>query len=78
MNSLATNAGGGGGGGGAEVRRAAAHAARAVHDRASFQHSQVTRLRRRGFDVLPIPFAWQGHVDGAALEGIAEHLGHRL
>src|SRR6476646_2637228 len=31
----------------AEVRRAAAHAARAVHDRANFQHGQLARLRRR-------------------------------
>ena len=34
----------------------AALAARAVHDRANFQHNQLLRLRRRRFEVLPIPF----------------------
>ena len=62
----------------AEVRHAAAHAARAIHDRANFQHSQLTRLRRRGFEALGIPFAWQGHVDLDALEEIAERLGRRV
>ena len=37
---------------------AAARAARAVHERARFQHSQVARLRRRGFEVLALPFVW--------------------
>jgi hypothetical protein len=61
-----------------ELRRAAAHAARAVHERASFQHSQVTRLRRMGFDVVPVPFLWEARVDPHALERIAAELGRRL
>ncbi len=61
-----------------ELRRAAAHAARAVHERASFQHSQVTRLRRRGFDVIPVPFLWEARVDQDALERIAAELARRL
>ena len=31
------------------------HAARAVHDRARFQHNQLARLRRRSFEVLARP-----------------------
>ncbi len=38
------------------VTHSAALAARAVHDRASFQHNQLARLRRRDFDVHPVPF----------------------
>ena len=60
------------------VRHAAAHAARAVHDRATFQHGQLARLRRRGFDALGLPFVWQGHVDRAAVEGLAERIARHL
>ena len=41
---------------------AAARAADEVHRRASFQHGQVTRLRRRGFEVLGMPFLWEGEL----------------
>jgi hypothetical protein len=53
---------------------AAARAAREVHGRAGFQHGQVTRLRRRGFEVLPVPFLWQGELDLEALRTIASRL----
>jgi hypothetical protein len=58
--------------------RSAALAARAVHNRASFQHNQVARLRRRHFEVLPVPFLFVGELDLAAVEWIAEHLSKQL
>jgi anion-transporting ArsA/GET3 family ATPase len=61
-----------------EVRHAAAHAARAVHDRARFQHNQVARLRRRDFEVLGVPFLWASQLDVRALGRIADHLGRKL
>jgi anion-transporting ArsA/GET3 family ATPase len=62
----------------AAVTRSAAHAARAVHDRARFQHNQVARLRRRSFEVLAIPFVFGAELDLQAMRGIAEQLGRRL
>jgi len=62
----------------AGLRHSAAHAARAVHDRARFQHNQVARLRRRGFEVLPVPFLWRASLDEQALATIADHLERRL
>ncbi len=56
----------------------AALAARAVHDRASFQHNQLARLRRRDFDVHPVPFLFVGELDLAAVERIAGHLSKHL
>jgi anion-transporting ArsA/GET3 family ATPase len=60
------------------VTRSAALAARAVHSRASFQHNQVARLRRRHFEVLPVPFLFVAELDLAAVEWIAEHLSKQL
>jgi anion-transporting ArsA/GET3 family ATPase len=60
------------------VTRSAALAARAVHNRASFQHNQVARLRRRHFEVLPVPFLFVAELDLAAVEWIAEHLSKQL
>jgi anion-transporting ArsA/GET3 family ATPase len=57
-----------------QIARAAARAAREVHDRAGFQHGQVARLRRRGFPVLGVPFAWERELDLDALDGVATHL----
>ena len=45
------------------VLRSAALAARAVHDRARFQHNQVARLRRRRFEVLGVPFVFAAQLD---------------
>src|SRR5207245_9198718 len=59
------------------VTRSAALAARAVHDRARFQHNQAARLRRRRFEVLKVPFVFGGELDLAAVRRIAEHLGRR-
>jgi anion-transporting ArsA/GET3 family ATPase len=56
------------------VMRSAALAARAVHDRANFQHNQLARLRRRHFEVASIPFLFTTELDLAALERIAAHL----
>ena len=50
---------------------AAARAARAVHERARLQHNQVARLRRRSFEVFPIPFVWGPELDLAAVRGIS-------
>ena len=61
-----------------ELRDAALHAARAVHDRARFQHNQVTRLRRRRFEVIPIPFMWEPELELEGVERIAERLASRL
>ena len=56
------------------VLAAAAHAARAVHERSRFQHNQLARLRRRSFEVLGLPFLWGEGID---IEGV-RHLAHQL
>jgi len=53
---------------------AAARAAREVHGRASFQHGQVTRLRKRGFEVLALPFLWRSGLDLDGVGLLAERL----
>jgi anion-transporting ArsA/GET3 family ATPase len=53
-------------------------AARAVHDRANFQHNQLARLRRRDFEVHPVPFLFVRELDLAAIERIAGHLSKQL
>ncbi len=58
--------------------RSARVAARAVHDRARFQHNQLARLRRRNFAVWGIPFVFTAELDLAAVRRIAEHLARRL
>jgi anion-transporting ArsA/GET3 family ATPase len=63
---------------GSGVPAAAARAARQVHARASYQHGQVTRLRRRGLEVLPVPFVWTAALDLDALEQIALRLAHGM
>ena len=60
------------------VRRSAALAARAVHDRASFQHNQLARLRRRDFEVHPVPFLFVSELDLPAVERIAGYLSKQL
>ncbi len=60
------------------VVHSAALAARAVHNRARFQHNQLARLRRRQFDVLGVPFLFTAELDLPAVRRIAEHLGRRL
>jgi anion-transporting ArsA/GET3 family ATPase len=62
----------------AGVRHSAAHAAVAVHERARVQHNQLARLRRRGFDVVSVPFVWNAGLDLGAVEAIAGHLDARL
>jgi anion-transporting ArsA/GET3 family ATPase len=60
------------------VRRSAAVAAHAVHDRASFQHNQLARLRRRRVEVLGVPFVFSAELGLPAVRQIAEHLGRKL
>jgi anion-transporting ArsA/GET3 family ATPase len=62
----------------AQIRHSAAHAARAVHERARFQHNQVARLRRRDFEVLSLPFLWGAALDPGAIETLADQLERRL
>ena len=61
-----------------QLRHDAAHAAQAVHDRARFQHNQVTRLRRREFEVMGVPFLWGAQLDLRALGAIADQLERKL
>jgi anion-transporting ArsA/GET3 family ATPase len=63
---------------GSEIGRSASRAARAVHDRARFQHNQLARLRRRRFEVLGVPFLFGADLDLAAVQRIVEHLQRRL
>jgi anion-transporting ArsA/GET3 family ATPase len=75
IEALARDARGGSNG---AVPAAAARAAREVHHRASYQHGQVARLRRRQFEVLPVPFVWTPALDLDALGEIAARLAHGL
>ncbi len=56
----------------------AARAARAVHDRARFQHNQLARLRRRSFDVVGVPFVWGDRLEQTAVMEIARRLEREL
>jgi hypothetical protein len=56
------------------VSASAVRAARAIHDRARFQHNQLARLRRRSFDVVGIPFVWGTQLDLADVDAIATRL----
>ncbi len=60
------------------VVHSAALAARAVHDRARFQHNQLARLRRREIEVLAVPFVFTAELDLEAVRRIAAHLGRKL
>jgi anion-transporting ArsA/GET3 family ATPase len=64
--------------GGEAIVESAALTARAVHDRANFQHNQLARLRRRDFEVHPVPFLFVPELDLAAVERIAGHLSKQL
>jgi anion-transporting ArsA/GET3 family ATPase len=60
------------------VTRSATLAARAVHDRARFQHNQVARLRRRRFQVLGVSFVFGAGLDLPAVRRISEQLARKL
>jgi anion-transporting ArsA/GET3 family ATPase len=60
------------------VTNSAALAARAVHDRANFQHNQLARLRRRSFEVHPLPFLFVSELDLSAVERLSGHLSKQL
>jgi anion-transporting ArsA/GET3 family ATPase len=53
---------------------AAAHAAREIHARGGYQHSQVARLRRHGFQVLGLPFIWTPALNLDSLEVLVGRL----
>jgi anion-transporting ArsA/GET3 family ATPase len=61
-----------------ELLRAAAHAARSVHERSRRQQNQVARLRRHELDVVSVPFLWGAALDAQALAQLAAQLGRRL
>jgi anion-transporting ArsA/GET3 family ATPase len=62
----------------AELRRAAAHAARSVHERARRQHNEVARLRRRKLRVVNVPFVFAPELDLALLQRLADQLARKL
>jgi hypothetical protein len=61
----------------AELRHAATHAAVAVHERGRVQQNQLARLRRRGFEVVPLPFMWRAAIDQEAVGDLAHQLERR-
>jgi anion-transporting ArsA/GET3 family ATPase len=60
------------------MARAAAKAARAVHERARAQHNQLARLRRGEVPVVSMPFQFSAQLDLQALGRIAAQLGRSL
>jgi anion-transporting ArsA/GET3 family ATPase len=61
-----------------QTLRSAACAAHAVSERARSQRNQLARLRRRGLEVVGVPFQFSDELDLTAVQRIAEHLGRRL
>jgi anion-transporting ArsA/GET3 family ATPase len=64
--------------GATETVRSAVAAARAVSERARFQHNQLARLRRRHFEVIGVPFQFTAELDLGAVRHIAEQLKRKL
>ncbi len=60
------------------VAHSAARAAYAVHDRGRLQRNQVARLRRRGLDVVGVPYRFDAELDLPAIRRIADRLGRKL
>ncbi len=60
------------------VIRAAAIAARSIHERARLQHNLLARLRRQGLEVVNVPFAFTAGLDEAGIGRIADHLAASL
>jgi anion-transporting ArsA/GET3 family ATPase len=63
---------------GDRVVRSAALAARAVHNRARFQHNQLARLRRRRFEVVGVPFLFTAELDLPAVRRLADQLARKV
>ncbi|HEX3509552.1 MAG TPA: ArsA-related P-loop ATPase [Solirubrobacteraceae bacterium] len=79
MERIAALDGGGGGRGRERVLlRAAAHAARSVHERARLQHNQVARLRRRELEVASVPYLWGAPIDLEALRAVGHAIERRV
>ncbi|HXW58952.1 MAG TPA: ArsA family ATPase [Solirubrobacteraceae bacterium] len=62
----------------AELRRAAAYAARSVHERARRQHNEVARLRRRELRVVSVPFVFAPELDLALLRRLTDQVARKL
>jgi anion-transporting ArsA/GET3 family ATPase len=60
------------------LMHSAGRAAIAVHTRARAQQGQIARLRRRGANVITVPFSFQAELDLAAVQRIAERLERSL
>jgi hypothetical protein len=60
------------------VTHSAARAAHAVHDQARLQRNQAARLRRRGLNVIAVPYQFGPELDLPSIRRIADHLGHKL
>jgi anion-transporting ArsA/GET3 family ATPase len=58
--------------------QAGARAAHAIHERGRLQHNQVARLRRRDFEVIPVPFIWGSQLDLAGVRTISTRLARKL
>ncbi len=60
------------------IKRSAALAARAVHERARIQHNQIARLRRHGLSVHTVPFVFSAELDLDAIRSIGRRLAERV
>jgi len=60
------------------VKRSAALAARAVHERARVQHNQIARLRRHGLSVHTVPFVFSPELDLESIRSIGRRLADRV
>jgi anion-transporting ArsA/GET3 family ATPase len=61
-----------------ELTRAALSAAQAVAVRSRAQRNQLARLRRRSFEVIPVPFQFTDELDLEGVMRIADHLQRKL
>ncbi len=60
------------------VRRSAALAARAVHERARIQHNQIARLRRHGLQTHTVPFVFSAELGLHDIRSIGVRLAKQL
>jgi anion-transporting ArsA/GET3 family ATPase len=60
------------------IKRSAALAARAVHERARIQHNQIARLRRHGLSVHTVPFVFSAELDLDAIRSLGRRLAGRV
>ncbi|MGO9247963.1 MAG: ArsA family ATPase [Solirubrobacteraceae bacterium] len=60
------------------IKRSAALAACAVHERARVQHNQIARLRRHGLSVHTVPFVFSAELDLESIRSIGRRLADRV